>query len=424
MSNTTVTEVAIVGGGVAGSSLGAALAHAGLAVTIIERESVFRDRVRGEAIMPWGVAEAERLGVLQAILDAEARPVSYLHIHAGRTLARSIDLTTATAGNHPGLDIYHPDLQDALLEHACRTGVTVLRPAKAARYRASASPEIDVETEDGEVTIRARLVVGADGRTSVARRWAGVETMRDPAWYQIGGGLVEGAGLATDGFHTSVVDDWMMLYFPHAGERGRLYIACHDELARLLRGVGNRDHFVPTIARSVGDGVMDDWTLTGPVAFFPNADIWASRAAGNGVALIGDAAGANDPIIGQGLSLALRDARELRDALLSGDWPSAIEGYADRRDRYYQVLRTYAAWQAQLAVGRGPEADAIREQVAAARKVDPSAGGLLGIAHRGPDGITLGEAERRTYFGVDIGVATATSHAGRLASSTASSSRS
>lgn len=403
MSGTTLADVAIVGGGVAGSSLGSALAQAGLGVIIVEREARFRDRVRGEVIMPWGVVEAERLGALQAILDGGAHPVRYLHIHADRALAWSIDMTTATQAGHMALDIYHPDLQGTLLGDACRSGATVLRPAKAARYRGGTTPEIDVVTGAGATTIRARIVVGADGRSSVARRWAGVETIHDLAWYQIGGGLVEGSGLATDGFHTSVVDDWMMLYFPHAGVRGRLYIACHDELAQQLRGAGNRDRYIPTLARSVGDGVMDGWKLTGPVAFFPNADIWATYAAGNGIALIGDAAGANDPIIGQGLSLALRDARELRDALLdSDDWHTAIQGYAERRDRYYQVLRTYAAWQAQLLVGRGPEADAIRARVAHARASDPTAGGIAGIAHRGPDGVTLGETERRRYFGEDL----------------------
>ena len=53
------------------------------------------------------------------------------------------------------------------------------------------------------------------------------------------------------------------------------------------------------------------------MAFFPNADIWANRAAGNGVALIGDAAGANDPSLGQGLSICMRDARELRERIVA-----------------------------------------------------------------------------------------------------------
>jgi len=47
-------DVVIVGGGIAGSSLAAALAKAGLGVVVVERERRFRDRVRGESVHPWG----------------------------------------------------------------------------------------------------------------------------------------------------------------------------------------------------------------------------------------------------------------------------------------------------------------------------------------------------------------------------------
>ncbi|MDQ3780771.1 MAG: FAD-dependent monooxygenase, partial [Chloroflexota bacterium] len=62
-SSVLETDVAIVGGGVAGSSLGATLAAAGIGVVIVEREARFRDRIRGEGLHPWGAAEANRLGL-------------------------------------------------------------------------------------------------------------------------------------------------------------------------------------------------------------------------------------------------------------------------------------------------------------------------------------------------------------------------
>ena len=46
-------DVVIVGGGVGGSSLGAALAGSGLSVALLERTTSFEDRVRGEWIAPW-----------------------------------------------------------------------------------------------------------------------------------------------------------------------------------------------------------------------------------------------------------------------------------------------------------------------------------------------------------------------------------
>jgi 2-polyprenyl-6-methoxyphenol hydroxylase-like FAD-dependent oxidoreductase len=46
-------DVIIVGGGLAGSALGKSLAEQGKQVLILEREKVFRDRVRGEYVHPW-----------------------------------------------------------------------------------------------------------------------------------------------------------------------------------------------------------------------------------------------------------------------------------------------------------------------------------------------------------------------------------
>jgi flavin-dependent dehydrogenase len=62
-------DLAIVGGGLAGSSLGVTLAKAGARVLIVEREAQFRDRVRGEGMLPWGAAEARELGILQPLID-------------------------------------------------------------------------------------------------------------------------------------------------------------------------------------------------------------------------------------------------------------------------------------------------------------------------------------------------------------------
>ena len=67
---TQTVDVAIVGGGVAGASLAAVLATTGMGVALIEREPCFRDRVRGESIHPWGVREADRLGLLPVLRAA------------------------------------------------------------------------------------------------------------------------------------------------------------------------------------------------------------------------------------------------------------------------------------------------------------------------------------------------------------------
>src|SRR5262245_33510559 len=63
-------EVIITGGGIAGSALASVLARAGRAVLVLERSTVYRDRVRGEVFEVWGVAEARRLGLHEALTHA------------------------------------------------------------------------------------------------------------------------------------------------------------------------------------------------------------------------------------------------------------------------------------------------------------------------------------------------------------------
>src|SRR5690242_10340623 len=61
-------DVIIVGGGLAGSSLAIALAPVGARILIVEHQDPFRDRIRGEVLMPWGSLEAKRLGIYDLLL--------------------------------------------------------------------------------------------------------------------------------------------------------------------------------------------------------------------------------------------------------------------------------------------------------------------------------------------------------------------
>jgi len=55
-------DVVVVGGGIAGSVVAGVLARSGVRMLVAEKESRFRDRIRGESTYPWGMAEAARLG--------------------------------------------------------------------------------------------------------------------------------------------------------------------------------------------------------------------------------------------------------------------------------------------------------------------------------------------------------------------------
>jgi 2-polyprenyl-6-methoxyphenol hydroxylase-like FAD-dependent oxidoreductase len=73
-------------------------------------------------------------------------------------------------------------------------------------------------------------------------------------------------------------------------------------------------------------------------------DSWTAQPYAPGVVLIGDATGSNDPIIGQGLSIALRDVRIVSDLLRGGsDWSTAtFASYGAERQERMRLLRLSA----------------------------------------------------------------------------------
>lgn len=405
--NTSIlsVDVAIVGGGVAGSSLGAALATAGFGVTIIEREARFRDRIRGEGLHPWGAAKAARLGLVPVLEAAGGQRLPIWQRYQDRQPEEPYRWDEDVEGGHVEWGISHPALQDALLGHAVSCGARVLRPARVTKFRQGDRLELALEGDVTVETIRARLIVGADGANSVVRRWIGATVQRDPVHHMIGGCLLGGVALAADAAHQAYPEHGMSMIFPLGQEKARGYLILDPERAASFRGAGGSDRFLQACAAVYPDGMFVDAQAIGPAGFFPGADRWSDRLTGDRVVLVGDAAGANDPSQGHGLSLAFFDARMLRDLLSStliGQWNTAVSAYADTRAAVFSVLRAHAIWTGMLLIDQGLEADERRARAKRARDADPSAGGFTGIHAFGPVGLDADEAAQRHFFGEDL----------------------
>jgi 2-polyprenyl-6-methoxyphenol hydroxylase-like FAD-dependent oxidoreductase len=156
-------------------------------------------------------------------------------------------------------------------------------------------------------------------------------------------------------------------------------------------------------ANAFPEGAFNSARAVGPAAFFPGIDIFPSHLAGNGTVLIGDAAGANDPSQGQGLSLALRDVRELSQLLATEiDWQTAVDVFSRKRPTWYEPLRAYAIWQGPLTTDTGPDADAARERAKRAAEADPWRNGYGAIHALGPEGLPVTEDARRHFLGEDL----------------------
>ena len=403
-------DVVVVGGGIAGSSLSTVLARSGLEVLVAEREPQFRDRVRGDALFPWGALEATRLGLADLLPASGARPLPTWQPYDDRAPVAPYEWRMDVPTGDVVWGVNHPGLQEALFAAAAAAGAVTMRPAKAGTP--SREPDgrlaVPIEGSDGRMVARARLVVGADGRESGVRRWIGAETVHDPTHHMIGGCLVEGVDLDPDAAHIATYPGGVSLLFRHAGSRARAYLVCQPEAARDIRGPSASAAFLATCADAFPDGAFARADAVGPAAFFPGIDVYAERVAGEGIVLVGDAAGANDPSQGQGMSLTLRDVRELGDLLRGSgqeDWQGAIEEFARRRPSWYEPLRAFAIWSGPLLTDVGPEADAARARASRAAALDAWRDGYGAINGLGPEGLPVTEAARSHFLGDDLAAA-------------------
>jgi menaquinone-9 beta-reductase len=400
----SVFDVVVVGGGIAGASLGVALARAGLSVLVIEREARFRDRVRGDALFPWGVVEMTRLGLADLLPASGARPLPRWQKYDDRVPGEPYDWRTDVPTGDVVWGVNHPGLQETLYTEAAAAGAVTMRPAKvvACSRGGDGFLGVTIDADEGQTFVRTRLVVGADGRESGVRHWIGAASIADPTHHLIGGCLVEGIDLDPEAAHMAWYRGGVSLLFRHASGRSRAYLVCQPEAAAAIRGRHAADAFLATCAAAFPEGAFAHAHAVGPAAFFPGSDIYPDRIASEGIVLIGDAAGANDPSQGQGMSLTFRDVRELRDLLLAGEWQEAIEEFARRRPSWYEPLRAYAIWEGPIFTDVGPAADAARARQRRAAELDPWRNGYGAINALGPEGLPVTEAARRHYLGEDL----------------------
>ena len=393
-------DIITVGGGIAGAVVAKSMAEHGAKVLVLERETAFKDRVRGEALMPWGTAEAKALGVYDPIMQSGGHDLRWWDAYIGGTRSSHRDLVGSTDPKLGVTAFYHPNAQEMLLAAAADAGAEIRRGVTVKGLKPGETPVVMAEIDGRETSLQARLLVGADGKDSMTRKWAGFKVQRDPAHNMVAGILIDQIEVDDEACHGWLNSDlglWVLM-FPQGLGRARGYV-CYPQ-ASGYRLTGQTD-FPRFIRESVKAGMPEEHysqvEAAGPLATFEGAATWVEHPYNNGVALIGAAAADPDPTWGQGLSLSLRDARVLRDHLLHHqDWEEAGQAYAEEHSQYYGVIHDVELWQTELLLQSGPEADARRQKAFAAWREDRSRG--LDVMFSGP-GPTLDEKARRRYFG-------------------------
>jgi len=390
----TSYDIVTVGGGLAGAALAKAMAEKGAKVLVLEREVHFKDRVRGEMLAPWGVAEARELGILDLLREHCGHSVSLVEMGMGPR-----DLATTTTQRLPALTFAHAEMQEALLDAAEKAGAEVRRGVAVERIERG--HPAGVYAHGNNEAISARMVIGADGRGSVCRKQAGFSLEEAPLNYFFAGVMLTGAAANEDMVYFIFNPEFGSIvgFIPIGKKRFRAYFGYPKSSPQRLQGEQMLGEFIRESAKTfpLAAEIYKDVEPIGPLASFDVSESWVQHPYDDGIALIGDAAGTSDPSFGQGLNLTLRDVRVLRDELCrTSDWDDAGHRYADQHGRYFHDCHTVEGWIRTLFQDPSPDAAKCREKAMPMIGQDPTR--VPDHLFSGPD-LPVNETVRARFFG-------------------------
>jgi 2-polyprenyl-6-methoxyphenol hydroxylase-like FAD-dependent oxidoreductase len=305
------TTCCVVGGGPAGIMLGYLLARQGVRTTVIEKHADFFRDFRGDTVHPSTLDLFHELGLLDDFLKRPHQQLQAVTGIFGDFEFRAVDFRRVPA--HCKFVALMPqwDFLDFLSRHARKLPNFDLRmrhEAVGLTYGARRITGVEARTPDGTVQIQADLVVGCDGRDSIARKSARLEVQEfgvpiDVAWFRISrragdpeqlfGNVNYGRALVLinrgDYFQAGLIIE--------KGSLERLKTAGLDALRETIAKIA------PYLRDRVGE--LRDWDQIKLLTVKINRLRQWHRP---GLLCIGDAAHAMSPAWGVGINLAIQDA--------------------------------------------------------------------------------------------------------------------
>jgi len=310
-------DVIIIGSGLVGAGFALALRAAGLKLALVDAQppqppcAGWDSRVY--AISPGSAAFLESCGVWQQLDAGRVTRVEDMRIF-GDDVASELDFSAYDAGlRELAFIVEHGQLQNvlwnALQQEPC---IALFAPAECSALSIAAETA-ELRLRDGR-TLRARLVVGADGADSWVRAQAGVQVTVSP-YHQ--SAVVANFNIAKP--HGNTAFQWfrrdgVLALLPLPENRTSMVWSTVETRARRLLALSSQDLAAEVAATS--RGALGDLELITPAAAFSLRLQRVRQLVRPRVALIGDAAHNVHPLAGQGLNLGLRDARELAQTLM------------------------------------------------------------------------------------------------------------
>src|SRR6266705_3567818 len=314
-------DVAIIGGGPAGSTAAALLARAGRRVIVFEREKFPRFHI-GESLLPFSMKAFTRLGLHEKFLRA-----GFMKKHGGEILGACSEPGTKfyfkdgyRSQTDHAYQVTRSDFDKLLLDHAAECGAEVHEDTSVDRIKFSKdNVELAIRSNGSSHTIQARYVIDASGRASMLGRQFQIKKtynhLQKLSIFAHYDGVWRAEGI--DGTLTVLlraIDRWFWL-IPLTAERTSIGVVLDSEIFRESK-LSAEDFLEQALAEQpIIAKRTTDARRVSQVYVEADFSYRSARLYGDRWLLTGDAAGFIDPIFSSGVFLAMFSGERCADVL-------------------------------------------------------------------------------------------------------------
>ena len=331
-------DIAIVGGGIVGTTLAAALKNSGLKIILIEARSqeVSRQKTQAYAFSPLSSRIYEGIGIWRDIFPHIGK---YQHISlSDADYGKKVSFETKDLpGEHLGYVAQHNVVITALHKYLENCpNVTWLCPGEVVNV----TTEKDISTVEIKVNgeqrlVKTKLVIGADGARSHIRSLAGIKTRGWKYWQSCVAFTIEHSALENNTAFERFWSSGPMGVLPLPGNRCQIVWTNPHADAKTLAEL-DESAFLTKLKNYIPD-TFGEIELVTKRMVFPVQLMQCDRYIQSRLALIGDAAHCCHPVGGQGLNMGIRDAASLAQILQTAHQQGQDIGTV-------KVLKRYEGW--------------------------------------------------------------------------------